>query len=134
MESQCTCEKVEEGLLTILKWVTQLEGGLVACATVTGLQVAAWLALAIWNVIMRSKKKSKQDMEDKMEEMKQKKWEENVTRMEGCLKARKKGRKEMRAAIKADNWNDQAWRRRYLLLNGNQALLNAHKAEAESKL
>ena len=41
MGTQCSCEGMDEGFLTILKWITWLEEGLVACATVTGLQVVA---------------------------------------------------------------------------------------------
>ena len=140
MGTQCSCEGMDEGFLTILKWITRLEEGLVACATVTGLQVAAWLGLAIWYVIMCSKKQSKQDMEDEMVEMKRKEWEKGVTKMEACLKANKKQRKGQRenarqreltrkydAAVRANKKDAR-------LAMENQHFLNTHKGEAGSQL
>jgi len=140
MSTQCSCEGVDEGFLTILKWITRLEEGLVACATVTGLQVVAWLGLAIWYVIMCSKKQSKEDMEDEMEEMKRKAWEESVTKMEGCLKANKKGRKARRRMNETREWNRKyeaamrANKRDARLAMENQHFLNTHKGEPEYQL
>ena len=117
-----------------------MEEGLVAVATVTGLQVVAWLGLAIWYVVMCSKKQSKEDMEDEMEEMKQKEWEESVTKMEVCLKANKKGRKGKREFVRTREWNRKyeaamrANKRDARLAMENQHFLNTHKGEAESQL
>ena len=137
---ECSCEGMDEGFLTILKWITRLEEGRVACATVTGLQVVAWLGLAIWYVIMCSKKQSKEDMEDEMEEMKHKEWEESVKKMEVCLKANKRGRKGQREFARTREWNRKyeaamrANKRDARLAMENQHFLNTHKGEAESQL
>ena len=96
-----------------------------AVATVTGLQMATWLGVAIWYVIICSKKQSREDMEEKMEV---------------CLKANKKGRKERRRMNEAREWSRKyeaamrANKKDARLAMENQHFLNAHKGEAESQL
>ena len=92
MSTQCSCEGMDEGFLTILQGITRLEECLVTVAIVTGLQMAFWLGMAIRYVVMRSKKQSKKKTKDEMEE----EWKEGVIRMERCLKTNKKVRKEER--------------------------------------
>ena len=92
MSTQCSCEGMDEGFLTILQGLTRLEECLVTVAIVTGLQMAFWLGMAIRYVVVRSKKQSKKKTKDEMEE----EWREGVMKMERCLKTNKKVRKEER--------------------------------------
>ena len=98
MSTQCSCEGMDEGFLTILQGLTRLEECLVTVAIVTGLQMAFWLGMAIRYVVVRSKKQSKKKTKDEMEE----EWKEGVIKMEKCLKTNKKVRKEQREQARMD--------------------------------
>ena len=134
--TQCSCDRVEEGFLTILKWITRLEEGLVAVAIVTGLQMAIWLGMAIRYVAMCSKKQSKRQGKDKKED----EWEDSVTKMETCLKTNKKVRKEQREQARTREWNRKteammrAQKKDARLAMENQHFLNTDKGLAESQL
>ena len=94
---QCSCEGVEQGLVTSLAWITRLQDGLVAIGTVTVLQMVIWLGLAIWYVVaMCSMSPKKQNKEKRSKKYKQEERQEDVTKMESCLKANKERRKERR--------------------------------------
>ena len=45
--AQCSCEGVEENLLTSLAWIERVEEGLIFVAIVTGLQMVILQGLAI---------------------------------------------------------------------------------------
>ena len=149
MSTQCSCDGVDEGFLTILKWITRLEECLVAVAIVTGLQMDFWLGMAIRYVVMWSKKQSKKKTKDEMEE----EWKEGVIKMEKCLKTNKKVRKEQREQGRMDESymmraqnrkkdarlareNQQFLRKSLIarLAMENQLCLNTHKGQAESQL
>ena len=149
MSTQCSCEGMDEGFLTILQGLTRLEECLVTVAIVTGLQMAFWLGMAIWYVVVRSKKQSKKKTKDEMEE----EWKEGVIKMEKCLKTNKKVRNEQREQalmdesymMRAQNRkkdaffvreNQQFLRKSWIarLARENQLCLNTHKGQAESQL
>ena len=149
MSTQCSCEGMDEGFLTILQGLTRLEECLVTVAIVTGLQMAFWLGMAIRYVVMRSKKESKKKTKDEMEE----EWKEGVIKMEKCLKTKKKVRKGQREQARMDESymmraqnrkkdarlarENQQFLRKSLnarLARENQLCLNTHKGQAESQL
>ena len=89
---ECGCEGVKQGLVTCLTWIGRVEEGLIIVAVVTGLHMAILLGLAfVYGCCEGSKKLRKKYKKSKRDQ-----WEEDVTKMEGCLKSNKRERKEVR--------------------------------------
>ena len=49
---ECSCEGVEQGLVTCLAWIARVEEGLMFVAIVTGFQMLLWLGLAIGYMVV----------------------------------------------------------------------------------
>ena len=140
---ECSCEGVEQGLATCLAWIERVEEGLIFVAIVTGLPTVILLGVAIaYGCSGCSKKLSKKykKSEESKKRIEKDQWEEDVTKMEVCLKANKKARKEAREQVQRREQNRKfkaEMERGARLALEDQEFLKAfpkYKALAESQL